>query len=360
MSLTNFGIDQNVFNDPVDASPKRDFTLTITPSTDLWLRLGRTWFTGNIKGDIIWFKQFASERATNDSYTLRWRVPLNRLVLRTGVTYANTRDRPGFEIDARAQRKELGYTGVVEVRALSKTFVALNASRQRVDFDRGAVFLNSNLQLELNRVSTTFGGSLRYQATALTTIAMNVSRIEDRFEFSSLRDSNSTAATVSVAFDPLALIKGTATFGYRKFQPLSPGLAEYNGATAAVNVFYTLLGVTRFSVLATRDVQYSYDVNQPYYLLTGGELSIAQQIFGPFDVVGRVGQQKLAYSDREGAQVQVSNRVDYVHTYGGGVGYHLGKDLRLGFNIDQSNRISDVSRRQYEDLKFGSSLTYGF
>src|SRR5262249_55080341 len=256
----------NVFNEAADQGPKRDFTLTVTPATDFWLRLGSSWVTGNIREDLVWFEQYSSERAANTSYGLGWRVPLNRLVLRTGTTYVNTRERPGFEIDARSRRNELGFAGSVEVRAFSKTSIAVNASRQRVDFDKDAVFLNSNLQYELNRTSTTVGAALKYQATPPPTFSLNLARLEDRFEFSSLRDSNSTAATFSVTFDPVALIKGGATFGYRDFEPVVPGLAAFRGATAAVNLSYVLLGMTRFGVIATRDVQYSFDVNQPYYL----------------------------------------------------------------------------------------------
>jgi hypothetical protein len=100
-------------------------------------------------------------------------------------------------------------------------------------------------------------------------------------------------------------------------------------------------------------------VNQPYYLQTGIDGSVAQQIFGPFDVVGRLGVQTLAYRDRAGAAVLVANRVDNVRTYGAGVGYHMGKDVRLGFNVDKSQRISDVIGRQYSGLKFGAAVTYG-
>lgn len=360
ISLTNMGVDNNVFNETAEQNPKRDFTLTFTPASDFWLRVGPTWINGNIKEDLIWFQQYSSERTANTSYGLGWRVPLDRLVLRAGVTYANVRDRPGFEIDARSQRVELGFSGNVELRTSSSTSLVANVQRQRTDFDKDAAFLNSNLQFELNRVSTTYGGGVKYQITALTAITVSASRVEDRFEFSSLRDSDSTAASFNVAFDPAALIKGGATFGYRNFQPLSPGLAPYAGTTASVNLSYTLLDMTRLGVTATRDIQYSYDVDQPYYLLTGADLSIAQQIFGPLDIVGRVGQQTLAYRDRAGAAVAVSNRVDRVRSYGGGIGYHLGRDLRLGLNVDQSRRTSDVARRQYDDLRIGSSLTYGF
>ena len=45
-----------------------------------------------------------------------------------------------------------------------------------------------------------------------------------------------------------------------------------------------LLGSTRFAVTGGRGVQYSYDVNQPYYVQSRIGGSVAQQIFGPFDV----------------------------------------------------------------------------
>jgi len=76
-------------------------------------------------------------------------------------------------------------------------------------------------------------------------------------------------------------------------------------------------------------------------------------------VTARAGAQLLDYRDRADALPAISNRVDHVHSYGGGVGYHFGKDTRIGFNIDQQNRSSAVSGRQYSGLRFGTSVTYG-
>ena len=61
-----------------------------------------------------------------------------------------------------------------------------------------------------------------------------------------------------------------------------------------------------------------------------------------------------------GSAASVSNRVDDLNAFGGGIGYHLGRNMRLGLDIDQSYRWSDVSTRQYNNLRFGSSVTYGF
>jgi len=145
----------NVYNDPDDRNPKNDFTLTVIPSTDLWLRMGPTWFTGFLKEEIVWYQKYANERAANDTYSLGWKVPLNRLVFGVSGAYRNLKERPGFEIDARVQRKEIQYDGSAEFRGLSKTFFGVKASRSSENYSNDAEFLGSNLQNELNRVSTT-------------------------------------------------------------------------------------------------------------------------------------------------------------------------------------------------------------
>jgi hypothetical protein len=123
---------------------------------------------------------------------------------------------------------------------------------------------------------------------------------------------------------------------------------------------YVLLGSTRVAGQVTRDVQYSYDVNQPYYVQTAFTASVAQKIFGPVDVQGRIGAARLAYTTRVGALVQVADRVDHTTTYGVGLGYHVGQDLRLAFNLDRNTRESAVDGRSYHGLKYGTAVTYGF
>ena len=360
IALTNFGVDTNVFNQADDENPKKDVTATLAPMTDLWLRMGRSWLQSTAKEDLVWYRDYASERSANTSLAAEWKLPLNRLSVKIGSSYLNTRERPGFEIDARSQRREYIGKGSIEVRALSKTFFGVRASRQRVDFDTVATFDSVNLRQALNRTVDTGAVSARHQLTPLTSLSVVVAREQARFAFSPLRDSDSTAVTGSVEFEPFALIKGTASVGYRSFHPLSSTLPEYDGPIASGDLSYTLLGTTRFGVQFVRDIQYSYFIDQPYYLLTGGSASVTQQIFGPLDVVARAGQQQLAYRDRIGAATVGSDRIDYVRTYGGGVGYHIGPELRIGFNVDQARRTSDVSRRRYDALRYGTSVTYGF
>jgi hypothetical protein len=242
---------------------------------------------------------------------------------------------------------------------MSKTFFGVRGERQSVDFDDAVTFANTFLRNELNHVTTGAGLTLRQQVTPLTSIEFNATRSEDRFEFSSLRDSTSTTVGTKLTFDPYALIKGSAAFSYRNFRPESPDVPEYSGGTMAVDLTYTLLGSTRFSARAMRDVQYSFDLAQPYYIQTAVDGSVAQQIFGPVDVEFRFVEGRLAYRDRAGVPIAVPHRTDAVRSLGAGIGYRLGTDLRLGFNVDKARRSSDVAFRPYEGLKYGISLTYG-
>jgi hypothetical protein len=359
IALTNAGVDTNVFNDATQDSPKEDFTLTLTPATDAWLRMGRSWLNAGVREDLVYYQKYANERSVNSSYKLSWLIPFSRISFNPTTSFTNTRERPGFEVDARARRNEFGYGGTVEFRALSKTFIAVQASRQTSAFDRNAEFLGTNLSDQLNRTITDETISLRHELTPLTSLTLQVVREQDRFEFSHVRDSDSTQVAAGVKLDPGALIKGSAVVGYRNFVPQDPSLAGFKGTTVAADLSYVLLGVTKFAVKGTRDVQYSYDVNQPYYVQSGINLEISQQIVGPLDAVGRAGTARLEYRDRAGAVVAVSNRIDHIENYGGGLGYHIGRDTRIGFNIDQYERLSPVSGRQYKGLRYGIAVTYG-
>jgi hypothetical protein len=333
--------------------------MTVTPAADAWLRFGPTWLNGNIREDLLYFATYSSQNSANTSARLNWTIPFNRLVLNPGVSYLHTNDRPGFEIDARVPRIEADVNGTVELRVMSKTFVGARFDKHKTDFDPAAEFNDTNLREQLNRTVTTAGFTARYQATPLTSILVDVVREEDRFQYSPVRDTDSTLISGGFRFDPAALLKGSAFVGYRDFRPLSPDVPGYQGSTVAVNLSYLPFSGTLLAMTLSRDVQYSYDINQPYYLQNAITGSISQQLYGPLDVVGRLGAQQLEYRDRVGATVAVSDRVDQIRSFGGGIGYHLGTDLRIGFNIDRQRRESAVDSDQYNSLRFGFAVTYG-
>lgn len=358
-ALTNAGIDNNVFNSPDQLAPQSDFTMTVTPAADWWVRFGRTWFAGNFKEDLVWYQDFVNQRSANSNFTANWLVPLNRISFSVGGNWINTKERPGFEIDARARRLEDAGNGVVEIRALSKTFFGARAERRHVDYQQDETFLGNNLRFELNRTMTSAGLTARNQLTPLTSVTFSAGRQEDRFEFSPLRDSDSTRLLGGMAFDPFALIKGSFQIGYRDFRPLAPDLPGYSGSVADAALSYVVRGSTKLTVNVLRDIQYSYDVNQPYYLQTGVNGQLSQQIYGPLDIEVRLGTARLDYTTRDDVTVAVPDRTDRYRGWGAGVGYRVARDLRLGFNVDTQRRESDLPIHQYDGIRWGFAVTYG-
>jgi hypothetical protein len=171
---------------------------------------------------------------------------------------------------------------------------------------------------------------------------------------------DATHSTAAVTFDPQALLRGAFSFSYTRFTPLSATVPSYSGATFGGELSYTLLEVTRFRFAAQRGLEYSYETFQPYYVQTAVNVEVAQQLFGPVDVVARAGAAQLAYRTQVGADVAVPDRTDKIRSFGGGVGYHLGRNLRLGFNADSVRRQSAISSLQYERPTYGGSVTYEF
>ena len=358
LSLTNAGIDTNVFNNAEDDQPKRDFTLTVSPQTDVWLRMGRTWVMGNIKEDIVWYNKYASERAANTASALNWLVPLTRLAFVVGGGVLHTNERPGFEIDARADRNERGLNGAFEIRALSRTLFGARGELRKFEFDDNAVFLGTNLHDELNRTLTAASVTMRHELTPLTSVTVDLGRQQERFDSSPFRDADSTQVNVGLRFDAFAVISGFAQVGFRQYTPLSSDLPRYAGSIASVNLSYVALGATRLGVVIGRDIDHSFEFNQPYYLRTGIAVSVGQQIYGPLEVQGRVGTQRMAYRDRADS-IAVLDRQDRVRSYGTGIGYRLARDLRIGFNVDQQKRESLIDERRFNGLRYGMAVSYG-
>jgi Putative beta-barrel porin 2 len=359
LALTNLGVDSNVFYEPDHAEPKRDFTMTLTPAADLRMRLGRARVTGVVKEDLVYYQTYTSERGVNSNIKGGLQVPLNRVILSGGASYLNTRERPGFEIDVRSQRYETAGNGAADIRVLPKTFVGLRGSRTKVDYDQDATFLGSSLQYQLNRTMTVGALTSRYRLTPLTALTLDVGLQRDRFEFSPLRDSDSTRIEGGVRFEPRALIKGSASFGYRDFRPTSSDLPPYKGSVGAVDVS-TALGPTKLGLRADRDLQYSYELNQPYYVQTGVSGSITQHLFGPIDAIARLGIAHLDYQNRITTGPPLPARTDHMHWFGGSVGYRSARRMRMAFNVDDYRRTSTLPLHQYNGLTFGISVTYGF
>jgi hypothetical protein len=323
------------------------------------MRAGRARLTGTIVEDLVYYQTYTSERTVNSHLKGGLDVPLTRTLVQFGATYIDVHERPGFEIDARSQRTEVGATANVEFRAFPKTFVGVLASRTKIDYDQAATYLGTNLSNELNRTLTAQALTARYRATPLTTVTMEIGTEQNRFEFTPLRDSDSIRIVGGVKFEQRALIKGSASFGYRDFTFVSDQNTAYRGAVGAADV-YTSLGPTKIGLRADRDIQYSYEIANPIYVQTGALGSITQHLYGSVDAIARFGVAQLDYKNRITDVLPALARTDYMRTFGAGIGYHASRRTRYGFNVDDYRRTSNRVLQQYNGLTMGVSVTYEF
>lgn len=357
VALTNVGIDTNVFNETDD--PKQDVTATIEPQIETWLRLGPARLTSRSRSGLVYYQQYRGERAVNSDHEARLEFLFNRIRPFVDASFLNSRQRPSYEIDARARREETGVTLGGRIRLLGDTWLDVAAHRSRVNFDADATYFGTQLRDVLNRDVERLSATLRYPLTPFTSIVMLADTQRDRFELSPIRDAKSLRVVPGIEFDSRALVSGRAFLGYHQFDALDAGIPSYRGLNASVDLSYTLLGSTRFEARAERDVNYSMERAQPYYVLTGWNGSVSQMIVQPWDLRATWGRQQLDYRD-VGALDNQTGRVDRIRRYGLGLGYRLSSDMRLGLDLDYYRRESAYEGRQYETLRAGTSVTYGF
>lgn len=356
INISNVGVDTNVFNELED--PKSDFTASFGPKAEFWSRLGpRGRLYGSTGVDYQYFQEYSSQRSFGTANIARLEVDLGRLTPFGEGNYTNTRVRPGFEIDERARRQTYGGRGGVSLRVLSKTTLVGWAGKDTYRFDASEAFGAENLSGALDRDSTTYGTGVEVRLTPLTTLLVQGDRAEDRFVFSPERDADSTRVMGGFRFKPFALIDGTVMVGARSFETLSPVVPNFDGFVAAVDLGYTLRS-TRFSGQYNRDITYSFETIEPYYLQTDWELTVVQKITSSLDVVARGGRYRLDY-ERIGLAGD-ARRSDSGVRYGGGIGHMLGEYMRLGFDVNYIDRQSEADiTRNFEGVRAGISVTYG-
>lgn len=354
IALTNIGVDTNVFNEFDD--PKQDFTIAFGPKVDYWVRLGRARLAGRSSVDYNFFQEYDSQRFWDTGNELKLSVPLNRLVPFVSGAYSSTRQRPGYEIDARAKRTQGTARAGVDLRLGARTTVTLAALMQQQDYEADEVFLGADLRRALNNDSDGLELTVARQLTPLTTFVVAAEQRRDRFEYSHERDADALRVVTGFDFKPFALISGSIRVGWRDFRTIDAIVPDYAGLVASGELAYALRA-TKFGVRLRRDIEYSYQQFQPYYLLTDLNLEVTQRITTTWDVVGRIGRQMLDY--RAVALDAGVARTDRAWRQGGGVGYRLGEVVRLGFDVDRYERASDIVQRTYDAWRIGGSVTYG-
>jgi hypothetical protein len=352
--ITSAGSDSNVFN--TAERPEQDLTATIVPRIVARVRAGRLMFSYGGASDLVYFKELKDEQSVNFASDARLEGNLGHLQPYVSTGWVSSKERMNAELDARVPRTQRTISGGTRIVVASRTTLVANVRRFDLDFDDGTEFRGADLAHNLNSRADSVEGGVQLALTPLTTLNMTASWQRDRFDSAPERNSNTIRITPALQFDPTSLIRGTVSIGYRRFDTLDPNLPDYRGVVAQVSAGYTLLERTKFDLDVARDVQYSYEDLEPYYLSAGARLTVTHQLVGRFDVQAFGGRQSLGY---RGTQAGGETRTDRVETLGAGVGYRVHPQYRVGFTWEENRRRSDLRDRRYDRRRLFASLTYG-
>jgi hypothetical protein len=132
---------------------------------------------------------------------------------------------------------------------------------------------------------------------------------------------------------------------------------SFRGFVGFARLHYTLPDIVRIDLEADRDLAYSYDPVQPYYMESGGKLTIAQRVIGPVEIIGLAGWRETR-NQRIGGQ-SFDGRREVTTSVGGGVGLQVNTQTRFAVTYEQTERTSAAVGRDYQRTRVLASFYYG-
>lgn len=365
ISIDNIGFDSNVFFDPETQEPVSDFLISMTPSVKAALPIAsRALITADLKPRADYYRRFSNARSFTPQGSVLAEMFSTRMDFFAGGSFQAGRRRPSFEIERRVDTSTLDVTGGVRYRLRPRLTFELAGSRTATKYE-SEEFQGVDLDAALTGFSTGARASVRRRLTAKTSVDLSADFSSSTFDASPEKDGTRFQLTPGLSFAPNALIAGGLRVGMLKFMPESAALPSFTGVVADVDLSYTLREATRVAVRWRRDLQYSYEPLQPYYVISGLGASLRRQLFGRFDAIVAFDQYESSYRDLvdldagDSAAPPVS-RVDTNRTYSGDIGMRLSRRSRVGLRVSTSERRSNRhTDRNYRGTQIGLSYAYG-
>jgi hypothetical protein len=356
IAVRDVGVDSNVYND--SSGPKGDFTYTLAPRLYVVLPIANSRFVGTGFGNLVYFQTYKDQQAIGGLFQARYEVMSPGFRPFATAGFADRRERRGLEIDERVRQRQTTVTIGADMDLTTRTALTAWVGRVQTVWDRNAQYDGVSLSEQLDYSADIFAAGAKFRATPLTTIGMTAEIHRDRFERSPVRDADRLFVGPSVDFDAGASIVGHVRVGYQRFDPTDPIVADHRGVAALVDLRYSLREITEVKFESRRDVDYSYDPIQPYYLDAGGVLTVSQRVIGPLQVIANGERHSLRHQRL--AQTSFDGREEITHTAGGGFALQIRKQMRFELIYQRTQRTStEPGWREYERRRLFASVFYG-
>jgi len=354
--IREIGWDSNVFDEAESEQPKDDYVAALQPDLSMFTRLRFVKISAYAGSDLNYFKTYTGERSVGHAVRGRVDLLLSRLRPFVAGGQTKTRARANSEIDVRADRKEEELSGGLAFDLSAHSLVYAAAIRTRNSFE-DALQEGVNLGETMTREGNDYSGGMRTDITPLLALTVFGGFHEDLFAAVPLRNTESYFGTVQLRFAPEGLINGTAAFSYRDLRPVDPQVRAFKGLLGSAALSYSLLEVGRLSLGLSRNLEYSFDMAEGYYLENTVQLAYTHRLLGAIDAQVKGSRAFFDYSASE----TVPAHEDTLDIAAGSLGYNLRNRTRVALNYEYSRRRSaELAPRNYERRRVFLSWLFAF
>ena len=363
VQLANVGVDTNILRERENA--KRDEVGTLASMLTGFMRIRPLRLSATSDVGVDYFRRFESQRSINRQHEFRADLPFHRIAVYGSGAFVNARQRFNYEIEERVRRIGRTTLAGTELRLTAKTRMGLEARHSIVDFAADEEIGDTSLRAVLERRADRLQGFVSVSLTPLTTLVIRADTERDRFASSPMRNADSLRIMPGIEFKPGAAIVGHAFLGYRRFDPKNNQFPSFRGLIGSVDTRWSVGSSTRLGLIVDRELEYSYQLTDPMYVLTVVRGSVTQRIGDQWELDVRTGRQRLAYRSTAvlmplDAATPGTSRTDRGWRNGIGVVYHVSRHLRIRGDAEHLNRRSDVLTGQFAVTRATASIQYDF
>lgn len=342
--LRNIGIDDNVFNER--DLPRQDLTGTLAMDSLIGLRARALIVTVTQATSYTWYRRYRSERSVDGGVKATAELRLSRFRPWFVWERAETHERGGFEIDARAGRETPNWLTGADVM-LGRLGVSGSFRRARVRFAEGETFDDVDLKVSLDQTNTQTSGVVRYELSDGLSVELGGDLTQERYTFSPIRDKDVLSYSIHAATTDAAQIQLSATLGWREQTFTDTSIAGFRGLVGNGSIAFMPAEWMRVSLSGAQETGVSYEAEYPYYLQRGGQAEALLRFSEYFDLRFRGEGQWLHYDETVSGTDAARN--DRTAVLSAELGYYLGGEggTRIGLRYEYAERVSPIAKRNY-------------
>jgi hypothetical protein len=341
LTITQLGTDFNVFDEKED--PKKDFVVAGTPDVSAFVRTRFFTISAYVGAEMQFYQKYKKERSIGPANKARVDILMSRFTPYVGFAQTRNRTRPNGEIDVRAniEMDELSAGLAYDLSTYAKLFAGF--SEESVEF-KDALEENVDLGQALSRWGRDYMLGFRTNITPLLGFELKGSLRNDYFRFEPTRNGEKRSVSATFVFDTAAVVSGEAGASYTDYEAVDPLIKPFRGVTGQVALTFSFLETARVSIGANRMLDYSFDIEEGYYVTNSVFLSYTHRLFSDVDVQVQGNRGFYDYGQRVGS----TPRQDRSDTVNGNLGYNLKNRTRVAVNYELTERRSPaIPERNY-------------